>query len=91
MGTKGPTDYTVDPAPVPGVLLHSRDRPAALSLACDGMMNSCPQGGEHMEAGMKESQDIWPLHALAVSAGPFSIFVPLIQHQSHLGQVSGGA
>lgn len=44
-----------------------------------------------MEAGMKESRDIRPLHALALSAGPFSIFVPLIQHQSHLGQVSGGA
>lgn len=91
MSTKGPTDYTMDLAPVPGILLHSRDRQAVLSLACDGMMNGCPQGGEDMEAGMKESQDIRALHALALSAGPFSIFVPLIQHQSRLGQVSGGA
>lgn len=72
MGTKGPSDYTMGPAPVPGVLLHSRDRGATLSLACDGMMNSCPRGGEDMEAGMKELRDsIRPLHELALSAGPF--------------------
>lgn len=81
----------MDTTPVPGVLLGSRDRQAALTLACDGKMNSCRRGSENTKAGMKESWDIQPLHELALSAGPFHIFVSLIQHQSRLGQVSGSA
>lgn len=91
MGTKGPTDYAADAAPVPGILLHGRDRRAALSLACDGMMNGCPQGGEDAEAGMKGWRDARPVRALALSTGrSFSMFAPLIQRGSQrLGQVSG--